>query len=101
MVNFHLELVFGSTTSISGSVSFSAPLTQAAYAAINAPIGLVRLFVTGTGYTGICLATNTTTFLIAVNNSSTTYLTNSGLSSTVPATWATGDAIEVNGTYFV
>jgi hypothetical protein len=96
----HLELVFGTTTSISGDVSFTAPVTQGTYGAISAPLGIIRLLSGGAGFQGALLATNTTTFRVTVVTTSATYAQNASLSSTVPGTWTTADAIQVQFMYF-
>lgn len=99
VVNFHLEIVFGTTTSIAGSVSFSPPISHGTYPT-NSPIGIVRMQSGGVVYFGALLTTASTTFVIVVNNASSTYLQNTALSSTIPGTWTTGDSIYIQGSYF-
>lgn len=103
LVTCRLSLVFGSTTSVSGSVSFSLPVTRAAIAGTAGvtPLGQCRLFDTSGGVTndGVIVTTSTTTALLTVNNSAATYLTAVALSSTIPFTWAVGDEIAAQFTF--
>lgn len=101
LVCFRLKLEFGSTTSFSGSPTFSLPATAT--------------LLTGSGTehfgTGIALDAGVAAYMIrAYLNSTTTvvahaevasgtYLTNAAMSATVPFTWATGDLLQINGTY--
>jgi len=97
LVHARLSLVFGSTTSVSGSVSFSLPVTRVANAgtATVSPMGLVRLFDTSAGFAleGTIVNASTTTGQAIVWDTSGTYAKGAALSSTVPFTWATGDEI--------
>ena len=88
MVHYRIDFTFGSTTSISGSVSVSLPVTAVSYNSSEL-YGLMLYSQTGTAeFVGSAEVTNTTTALIYANNASGTYLTMSPLSSTVPFTWA-------------
>ncbi len=96
----HLELVFGTGTSISGDVTFSPPVTQGTYGATSAPLGLARLIAGGASFLGTVAAPSTTSFSIKVSNVAGTYLVNNNLSSTVPGTWTTSDVIQIQFMYF-
>lgn len=94
-----LSLVFGNTTSITGSVSFTLPVTRAALGgtATITPIGNAQFFdaSTGTIYSGVIWprsANQTEGFLIrlSVVGADVTAVV---LSATAPFTWTTSDEI--------
>jgi hypothetical protein len=91
---FRTTLTFGSTTSISGAVSYTLPVTAATYSDISW-IGNVRLKSAGGGFLGLINSSGS----IVVLNAASTYLATNNLSSTVPATWTTGDTIVVTAVY--
>lgn len=97
LVFCRLSLVFGSTTSIAGSVSFSLPVTRAANAGTAGLTnqGIARFLDASTGdkRTGSVSNLSTTTSQLLVWDSSGTYVTGVALSSTVPFTWTTSDEI--------
>ena len=92
------RLVFGSTTSISGNVSFAAPV--AADMLSNVVVGTANLIDGGTDerfgpvifLTGVGLA-------LRVYTTGGTYAQNVQLSSTVPFTWANTDVIALSAVY--
>jgi len=98
-----LSIVFGSTTSVSGSVSFSLPVNRAANAgtAGGTPQGLARLIDASPSatYEGSITNLSTSTSVIIVWDASSTYVKFALLSSTVPFTWATGDEIDAQFSY--
>lgn len=103
-----IVLTFGSTSSMAGPDSgVGFPITpNSFYSAGNlnfCPVGGVLITDTGTEkYSGSIYIDNSTSWAIfQVRNSSTTYLTHSGISSTVPMTWATGDILSTQITYFM
>ena len=49
-----------------------------------------------TGYYGGVRESTSTTLSLFAYNSSTTYLSGTGISSTIPATWATGDTMQIS-----
>jgi hypothetical protein len=87
------RFVYGTTTSVSGLMTFSLPVT------INT--NLSNYYQSGcsiddfgtTEYTGIVIQASTTTVAINVSNASGTYLQRTATSGTVPMTWATGDEV--------
>lgn len=99
-VHFFLQLDFGSTTGVTGNVTFSAPVTatsdwitqhfgQSGYQDNN----------TGITYGGSMTFTDTSNILCrrqTVTGSETRWLT---VNATNPFTWTTSDSIRVNGTY--
>lgn len=98
-VLFRLKFTLGSSSSVSGSVSFSLPVTSV-NSGVEAPIGTVILIDTGTNQFvgGIEFATTTTAVLI-VHNAASTHLTRAALSSTIPHVWAPTDVINGSGFY--
>lgn len=101
VLKYALRFIFGTTSSISGDVTFTLPFTMAvnAYPCNNNVI----LLDTGTAqYFGALTISSTTANKITVRNTSTTYETLSVLSSTVPFTWVTTDELAVTqAEYFV
>lgn len=99
-----LTFVFGSSSAVSGTVSFTLPATAVSYAgtAATQPMGIVNFFDTGTAQFGgvVCFA-STTTARVYVYKADGTYIQNATLSSTVPMTWATGDELSISFTYEV
>lgn len=103
LVFCRLHVVFGSTTSIGGSVTVSNPVTRLTYGgtATVTPLGMCRLFDTsaGTANEGYLANTSPTTSIIAVWGAGGAYVAGLALSSTVPFTWATGDEINAQFSY--
>jgi hypothetical protein len=94
-VHIRVKLLFGSTTAVTGGVTLTLP-TTAKDTTFGQPIGIVRLFDTGTAtYQGQIVITGSVTVI----KTDGTYASNVALSSTVPHTWATGDEIVIEGTY--
>ena len=97
-VFYTLKFTLGSSSSISGSVEFTLPVTQDT--AAGDIIGVVKLNDTGTaGYSGYVDFVNTGKGRIQAHKSDATYLTLANLSSTVPFTWVATDVIHCSGTY--
>lgn len=100
VVNFYFAL--GSTSAITGDVSFSLPVNQASSnRSISAGLATVVDASPATRYAGTVLLSGTPGYaFIRVMNASGTYVTNTALSSSVPiAVWATSDAISANVIY--
>jgi len=101
-VFFYARFVFGSTSAITGTVSISLPVTSINYTtAYTKVIGQVSAFDASAAqqYTGVSAWTNTTTVEPDITNVSGTYAVSSGITSTIPMTWATGDVLDLNGFY--
>lgn len=98
-----LNIIFGTTTSVSGSIIFSLPVNRAAFAGSLGltPIGHCRLFDTSAPATleGVIISTTVGTALVGVHDSSGTYLVGVGTGTTTPFTWATGDEISLQIAY--
>ena len=87
----------GSTSAITGAVTINVPASKTFPSPDNGEIlGNVRFTAGGvTNYGGVREA-STTTVSVFVYNSSTTYLTGTGLSATVPATWANTNTMQIS-----
>lgn len=94
-----LYLQFGSTTAITGSVTFEPPVASDNYFSEFSQGNVLCEDNTGTDYWGTLFRLNSTTSTVRVYNSSTTYLSSTDLSSTVPFTWATGDKLSIEMWY--
>ena len=89
-------LVWGSTTSISGSVTHTLPFTRALLTDIR-QVGFARLNdATGSTHQGNVSFTNSTTAILQSLNASGTYLATNAISSTVPFTWTTSDEMMID-----
>lgn len=84
---------------VAGNVTFTLPVT-ASSAYTQSSIGSTTLDDTGNNsYMGQVSMASTTTAFIYVNNTNSTYLGVSALSSTVPFTWGSTDRIAAAGWY--
>jgi hypothetical protein len=94
-----IQLTFGSTTSVTGSVYVNTPTTGVIDYSLNT--GTCAMSDASTGNLFLGISTNGTdggvqrVFPNALNSSST-YTTLSAMTSTVPFTWATGDILAIN-----
>lgn len=103
---FRITTTLGSSgQSVGGNVTFSAPLAAVAGTLggdNNNTIGHVQFQDTGTNsFWGVIRLNNADlqTTQVLISNASSTYLTGSALSSTVPHTWAAGDSMMIWGMY--
>ena len=99
LVAYWYELVWGTTTSITG-----APYLWFPVEATDARQGCMSSFCfleddNGTDYFGRLFRNNSERALIRVFDSSSTYVSSTNVTNTVPHTWATGDRIIVSGYY--
>jgi len=87
----------GSTSAITGDVTINVPASKTFPSPSNAEIvGNARLIAGAVVTTGIVTEATTTSVRIFALNSSTTYLSQSLLTATVPGTWTTGNSIVVS-----
>jgi hypothetical protein len=95
-VHFRLKFTFGGTSSISGSVTFTLPVTASSDYTTNDTINSSVQYndSSSTRQSGEVLISTTTTAVLISNPA--VYAV---LSSTVPFTWATGDQILISGSY--
>lgn len=98
-IAYHIDLTFGSTSSISGSVDFTLPATAAD--ADEAGNGGQCWFEEsgGTYYVGRTYRSTTTKVLLGTHLVSGTYPSIQSLSATIPFTWGTSDKLIVNGSF--
>lgn len=101
-VHFKLDFVLGTTSSVSGSMGFSPPVTAAALVGVSgAPVIGTALFLDfGTAsFSGYCMLSSTTLITVRAINTAGTYGVNTATSSTVPMTWTNTDELHCSGTY--
>ena len=87
---------------VAGAVSFTLPVAaHTDYGTSDNAVGVASFTDTGTAlYSGVVYTTASATVAqIRVNGSAGSYANLAALSSTIPFTWATGDAIEIVFTY--
>lgn len=91
-LKYQLAMVWGSTTSISATVSHTLPFSRSSSLIWQA--GTVRLVDSGTiTYAGITTFLDAKSANITAQKADATYLSQTALSSTIPHTWATSDEI--------
>lgn len=103
-VSFWVKLELGSTSSVSTEPRMNFPIQARSTAAGQCALlqycfldnGVIRNFGQSDG-----LVNSQTTFRLHAFNSSTTYLSTSQITSTVPFTWASSDIIHIFGSYEV
>jgi hypothetical protein len=96
-VIYQILLNFGSTSSISGNVSFTFPVTSKTAETHNGNVVFNDVGVNW--FIGMLSDTSTTGANVVAVNTSGTYGSQSLLSSTVPFTWTANDKIKISGTY--
>jgi hypothetical protein len=97
-VHYSIRLIFGSTTSISGSVSFTPPVNIDSSAVIYN--GSTYFNDSGTGdILGASIVISTTNIRVYAVQADDTYAKYRSLNSTIPFTWTTNDRIDTSGTY--
>lgn len=96
-----VDVIWGASTAITGSVSYSLPFSQVGYGTTSAN-GIARLYdaSAATSYPALSYLL-TSTVLLGAQAAGGTYLTVALLSSTVPFTWATTDELGDSGWYFI
>lgn len=103
LVVARLSLVFGNSTSVSGDIIFTLPVTRAAFA------GSAGLMPIGQGgaldasvpaaFSAVICTPSTTTANFRFMNSSATYVTRDGATASVPFTWTTSDELAAQIVY--
>ena len=97
-----LYITFGSTTSVSGAITATFPVTSSStvYTSIGSEIGTGACIDAAVAHYPASLKwASTTTFRWRPHTASGTYATESDTTSTAPFTWATGDGLSANLTY--
>lgn len=99
LVFFQVQVTLGSTSSVSGLIKISLPVT----AKNNGNAVIINALLTDAGvneYFGFASIDQTNNVAnVFAQNSSGTYVTYGITSSTIPFTWGTGDAINISGSY--
>jgi hypothetical protein len=99
MVHMTMTIELGSTSSISGAMFISFPVT-ANTAANGSYLGNVRALDTGViAYSGFALQNSGDNFFCSLSQVNSTFASESFYTSTNPFTWATGDRVYVSLTY--
>ena len=100
-VNASLKLVFGSTTSVTGTMTFSLPTgASSANTATNTFLGNVRILDNGiANYVGMVQLSSSSAVILCVINVNGTYGTPENVNATVPFTWGNLDEIEFSMSY--
>ena len=101
-VHFRLRFTLGSTSSISGTVVFSLPVTAVAELSSGQgyEIGICKFLDTGVAeYHAFTLIISTTTAGMYALNSSGTYASASTVNATVPFAFGNTDVMLITGTY--
>ena len=98
LVKVYVNVLFGSTTSITGALTMDLPIT--AKSDVLRQLTLARLFdATDSASFGVCDINAATTVTVTVISAGSTYARPAALSSTVPFTWTTSDSITLNLIY--
>jgi hypothetical protein len=97
-IKFKARMTLGSTSAITGNVTFSMPVTSAAYNTGDV-IGSGDIYDASTGsiYPIDLVWIDSTTVSPKLRNAAGTYVVLANLSSTAPITFTTSDIISING----
>lgn len=101
IVHFRLLLTWGSTTSASGSISFTLPVTSVAVigSLTTTPIGQAHFTRNTTFYSGLVQHLSTTTAVLRWHNVTGAAIKLSNMSGTSPDTWLPNDEFHAQGWY--
>lgn len=102
IVIVRLSLTLGTSGAVSGTPTFTLPVTASAAANTNlSPAGIAYYNRGGTEYYGYAQLASTTTFGFYMFNAAGTYLQNASITSTVPfgTAWTAADRMRVQLTY--
>ncbi len=102
IVHWQALITFGSTTTIGAAPRISVP--TAASVSVYGPVMSTHSYAvdasSGTSYFIGMVGTSTTDVLIVTFGSTSALSGNQPIATTVPFTWAVGDAIQLGGVYF-
>lgn len=101
LVIYSIAIVLGTSgASVSGGVSISLPVSPLG-TATNFPLGICTLWDNSATATvhGVARWNPGTTAISLAYNTGTTPVSSSGVSNTLPWTWAASDAMYIQGTY--
>ena len=100
MVQVSVTITFGSTSSMTGQIIVSKPVTGAGGGALNTYVGVARLADSGTGVRMAAIRNDSTgSVSVRALDVSATYPTEVNVSSTVPFTWTTNDQLLLSFVY--
>ena len=100
LVQVSVVITLGSTSSMTGQISISKPVTGAVGASLNISVGLARLGDSGTGVRVAHVRNDSGSAVsVRVLDVAATYLTEVNISSTVPFTWTTNDDLRLSFVY--
>lgn len=89
-----MVITLGSSSSMSGLLTGTLPVTaQANYALNFQHVGIARFVAAAVSYTGQARLSDATHFQFTVSGAAATYTTEVATSSTIPGTWAAADSI--------
>lgn len=95
-VIFSINILWGSTTSIAGTPTFTLPVTSRAVVGADTPVlGVGKYLDSGTAsYEGTMMLGSTTTAQLHIASVGGTYPSFGGITSTAPMTWTTNDEMK-------
>lgn len=99
---FYIKFVFGSTSAMGTSPTYTLPVAAAArYDNTTLDVlGTVMILDSATAnFAGVSMYGSSTTGVIQVLNASATFVTVNGLSATAPMVWAVNDGFVIYGVY--
>lgn len=100
-VDFYLIVTFGSTTSISGTVSVSYPVTPTSSYSSGTPLARLACLDDNTGqrYPGMADYQTSSLLRLNVDSVSGTLIVATTINATTPFTWTTSDKLFIHGHY--
>lgn len=99
LVAWYYELLFGSTTAITGSVTITYPVSAVGSRRASQVSTVFCEDSSGTDYYGTLFRNTASVGTVRVFNSSATYLKTTNLGASVPFTWSSGDRLGIGGVY--
>lgn len=100
-VFFRIEVTLGSTSSVSGTITFSLPVTAASTYTTSSPLARATIVDSGSARIyGTLLWATTTTVILDSEKADGVYLFGNGTSSSIPMNWTTNDGFYAQGFYW-
>lgn len=97
-VQCRISVVFGTTTTVGGGLTFTLPVTAATYVAGH-QLGMAKLVAGAAAYLGSVQLNTTSLADIVTYGSASTYVNQTGITAAIPGVWATGDIFSLNIAY--
>lgn len=99
-VKFIIEVLFGSTTTIGTSPTFTLPNTSVSYVSNLTALGISEILDNGTAFIqGSTIWVSTTTGKFVANKVDGVYAIFADITATIPMTWTTADRFSIWGEY--